>query len=161
MRVLRARDGLSATTATLLVAAIALALLHHTDHVLRVDHSGWPFRAVVTPFIFSLVAYPILFFALLGPRRLFWWRWSGMAIGTAFTLFAHTRIETPQMQYAIWALNRSLEPHLWAIRNLCNVQSGALGWMSVVLGMLLNVVLVVTTVAMLADGVRGRGRARV
>lgn len=59
--------GLSGITRGLLVAAFALGILHHIDHILRVDHSGWPFREVVTPFTFSLFAYPILLFALLGP----------------------------------------------------------------------------------------------
>ncbi|VXC84113.1 hypothetical protein [Sphingomonas sp. AX6] len=58
-----------------------LGILHHIDHVLRVDHSGWPFRDVVTPFTFSLLAYPILLFALLGPRRWFWARWALLAAG--------------------------------------------------------------------------------
>lgn len=151
-------NGLAPATAVILTAAIVVGIGHHIDHVLRVDHSGWPFRTKVTPFTFSLVAYPILFFALLGPRRLFWWRWAGLAIGSAFTLFAHTRIETPQMQYAMWAYNRSLEPALWNIRNLCGVESGGLGWMAVVVSMVLNILLVVATIGMLVDGIRSRGR---
>lgn len=154
MRLFQRESGLAPTTAAVLVAAVVLGITHHIDHVLRVDHSGWPFRADVTPFTFSLVAYPILLFALVGPARLFWWRWAGLAVGTAFTLFAHTRIETPEMQYAMWAYNRSLEPQLWNIRNLCGVESGGLGRLAVVVGMALNVVLVVATVGMFANGLR-------
>lgn len=40
-----------------------LGVLHHTDHVLRFDHSGWPFRDVVTPFTFSLLVYPFFIWA--------------------------------------------------------------------------------------------------
>ena len=29
----------------LLLLAVALAIVHHVDHVLRVDHSGWPFAS--------------------------------------------------------------------------------------------------------------------
>jgi len=36
------------------------------DHVLRVDHSGWPFRPGVTPFTFSLIVYPVVLPALFG-----------------------------------------------------------------------------------------------
>lgn len=158
MRLLHRNNGISSTTAALLIAATVIGLSHHIDHVLRVDHSGWPFRRDVNPFTFSLVAYPILLFALLGPARLFWWRWAGLAIGTGFTMFAHTRIETPQMQYAMWAFNRSLEPHLWNVRNLCGVESGALGWAAVVVAMLLNILLVVAAVAMAADGARSLRR---
>lgn len=150
----RSDNGLAPATAITLTAAIVVGLAHHIDHVLRVDHSGWPFHGNVNPFTFSLIAYPILFFALLGPRRLFWWRWSGLAIGTAFTLFAHMRIETPQMQYAMWAYNRSLEPRLWNIRNLCGVESISLGWVAVIVAMVLNVLLVVATIGMLVDGIR-------
>jgi hypothetical protein len=69
-----------------LIATILIGLAHHTDHVLRVDHSGWPFHPEVNPFTFSLLAYPILLFALLGPARLFWARWFVLLVGTGFTL---------------------------------------------------------------------------
>jgi hypothetical protein len=157
VRPLRADTGLAPRTAAVLLAAVVVGFAHHLDHVLRVDHSGWPFRPDVNPFTFSLVAYPILFFALLGPRRLFWWRWAGLAVGTAFTLFAHVLIETPRMQYAMWAYNRSLEPELWNIRNLCGVESSALGWAAVVVAMTLNVLLVVAMIGMAVDGTRASG----
>ena len=44
-----------------------LGILHHLDHVLRFDHSGWPFRDIVTPFSCSLLVYPLLGIA-------FFWR---------------------------------------------------------------------------------------
>lgn len=149
-----AGTGLGRTTRRLLAAATILGIAHHIDHVLREDHSGWPFWAAVTPFTFSLVAYPILFFALLGPARLFWARWTLLVAGTGFTIFAHSRIESPQMQYAMWAYNRSLEPHLWDVRNLCGVESGTLGVAAVLLSMALNVTLVIACVSMFADGRR-------
>src|ERR1700674_1479418 len=95
--------GLSKRSAIIIVAVIIVGLIHHTDHVLRVDHSGWPFRPEVTPFTFSLLAYPILLFALLGPARLFWVRWLVLLVGAGFTLWAHCMIETPSMQYLMWA----------------------------------------------------------
>ncbi|MBR0656513.1 hypothetical protein [Plastoroseomonas arctica] len=154
MRWLHTGSGIAATTAGLLIATIAVGSLHHIDHVLRVDHSGWPFRPDVNPFTYSLVAYPVLLFALLGPARYFWLRWVGLAVGTGFTLYAHTLIETPQMQYAMWAYNQSLEPELRDIRNLCGVQSTALGWAAMIVAMALNVLLVVSAVAMLIDGLK-------
>ena len=30
-------------------------VLHHMDHVVRGNHSGWPFKEAVTPFTFSLL----------------------------------------------------------------------------------------------------------
>jgi hypothetical protein len=69
---LRRRGNGLAVTVVLMIATIAVGLVHHTDHVLRVDHIGWPFRHEVTPFTYSLAVYPILLFALIGPARLFW-----------------------------------------------------------------------------------------
>lgn len=161
MQLLKRDTGLSRFTAIVLVAAMLVGVTHHIDHVLRVDHSGWPFRPNVNPFTFSLIAYPILLFALFGPAHLFCWRWAGLAIGAAFTVFAHTRIETPQMQYAMWAYNRSLEPQLWDIRNLCGVQSGGLGWLAVIVGMTLNKLVVTAAIGMITDGLRLRQPKRV
>ena len=159
MRATDPATGLAPLTRRLLLAAIVFGIAHHIDHVLRVDHSGWPFLPRVTPFTFSLAAYPIIFFALLGPARLLWLRWALLAAGTGFTLFAHSRIESPQMQYAMWAYNRSLEPQLWQVRNLCGVESGPLGIAAVIVSMTLNVLLVTATVAMLTDGLRARRTA--
>ncbi len=47
----------------LLVAAAGVtifAILHHVDHVIRGNHSGWPFQEAVTPFTFSLLIYALL-----------------------------------------------------------------------------------------------------
>jgi len=156
MHIAGQKNDLGRATRLLLVAAILLGVTHHVDHVLRVDHSGWPFRPDVTPFTFSLAAYPILFFALFGPARSFWTRWVLLVVGTAFTIYAHGRIESPQMQYAMWAYNRSLEPHLWNVRNLCGVESVGLGIAAVIVSMALNIVLVTACVAMLSDGLKRR-----
>src|SRR5919199_268494 len=43
-------------------SATVFGVLHHADHVIRGNHSGWPFQAEVTPFTFSLLIY-----ALIGP----------------------------------------------------------------------------------------------
>ena len=157
MRSFDPTTGLSRSTRHLLLLAIVLAVIHHADHVLRVDHSGWPFRAMVTPFTFSLIAYPVLLFALLGRASLFWLRFALLAIGAALTVFAHATLESPRMQYAMWAYNRSLEPQFWDVRNLCGIQSGTMGVIAVIVSMALNVTLVATCVSMLRDGL-GRHR---
>lgn len=157
MRSFDPTTGLSRSTRNLLLLAIVLAVIHHADHVLRVDHSGWPFRAMVTPFTFSLIAYPVLLFALLGRASLFWLRFALLAIGAALTVFAHATLESPRMQYAMWAYNRSLEPQFWDVRNLCGIQSGTMGVIAVIVSMALNVTLVATCVSMLRDGL-GRHR---
>lgn len=157
MRSFDPTTGLSRSTRNLLLLAIVLAVIHHADHVLRVDHSGWPFRAMVTPFTFSLIAYPVLLFALLGRASLFWLRFALLAIGAALTVFAHATLESPRMQYAMWAYNRSFEPQFWDVRNLCGIQSGTMGVIAVIVSMALNVTLVATCVSMLRDGL-GRHR---
>jgi len=144
--------GLSRHSVIILIAAMLIGLGHHADHVLRVDHSGWPFRPDVNPFTFSLLAYPILLFALLGPARLFWARWFLLLVGTGFTLWAHTMLETPAMQYAMWAHNQSLEPRQPEAHNLLGVHSAAMGVAAVTVAMTLNALLAAGVVSMLRDG---------
>lgn len=60
-------------------------ILHHLDHVVRGNHSGWPFQEAVTPFTFSLLIY-----ALLLPGLYLTWRGRLMAgywLFTAVVLF--------------------------------------------------------------------------
>ena len=42
------------------LSATVFGLLHHADHVIRGNHSGWPFQAEVTPFTFSLLIYALI-----------------------------------------------------------------------------------------------------
>jgi hypothetical protein len=61
-------------------------VLHHVDHVVRGNHSGWPFQGAVTPFTFSLLIY-----ALLLPGLYLTWRGrlvAGYWLFTAAVLFA-------------------------------------------------------------------------
>ncbi len=55
-------------------------VLHHLDHVVRGNHSGWPFQDAVTPFTFSLLIY-----ALLLPGLYLTWRGRLMARYWLFT----------------------------------------------------------------------------
>ena len=41
-------------------SATIFSVLHHVDHVVRGNHSGWPFQAEVTPFTFSLLIYALI-----------------------------------------------------------------------------------------------------
>jgi len=42
------------------VATTVFGVLHHTYHVIRGNHSGWPFQEAVTPFTFSLLIYALI-----------------------------------------------------------------------------------------------------
>ena len=67
----------------LLIAAASVTIFgifHHVDHVIRGNHSGWPFEQEVTPFTFSLLIY-----ALLVPGLYLTWRGRLMA---GYWLFA-------------------------------------------------------------------------
>jgi hypothetical protein len=147
---------ISTRTTILLVATIVVGLLHHTDHVLRVDHSGWPFTPHVNPFTFSLIAYPLVIFALLGRGASIWLRFGAVAVLTAFTLFAHSAIETPYMQYAMWAFNQSADPSVGPVENLCSTKSPGLGVAAVALAMTLNGLLILSTLSLLLDARRPR-----
>ena len=56
----------------LLVAAAGVTTFgfsHHVDHVVRGNHSGWPFEEAVTPFTFSLLIYALLLPGLYSTAR--------------------------------------------------------------------------------------------
>jgi hypothetical protein len=141
---------ISSRSRVLLLATLAIGFAHHADHVLRADHSGWPFLPIVTPFTFSLMAYPVLLYALLGRSNL--GLRAGLVAGlAAFTIGAHTMIETPQMQYASWALGRSIDPDVGPIPNLLCTQSPELGIAAVVVSAGLNLLLLAASGSLLFD----------
>lgn len=41
-------------------AVTIFGILHHVDHVVRGNHSGWPFQEAITSFTFSLLIYALL-----------------------------------------------------------------------------------------------------
>ena len=122
------------------LVATAIGFIHHIDHVLRFDHSGWPFRAGVNAFTYSLLIYPLIVVLLFarGRRRL--------RVTLAFLLFlfptlAHIFIETPFMQYRTWASRPEV--------NLLGVSSPVLGTVAVVVTVLLSTVTFVMLIAFL------------
>lgn len=140
------RARLSAAEKLALVTT-GFALLHHADHVLRVDHSGWPFRPEVTPFTFSLLVYVVIAL-LLALRRRPWIR-----VALAFVLFliptlAHVLLETPIAQYRTWT-------HAPEV-NLLHVASPALGITAVAVSLLLSAFAFATLVAFWRDAARAR-----
>ena len=154
---MRTPEPVSLRSRVILLTTVAVGFLHHTDHVLRADHSGWPFIPDVTPFTFSLLAYPILLFTLFGSSSRLGVRGGLLAVLTTFTIGAHTLIETPRMQYASWAFNRSIDPALGPIPNLLCTQSPELGVAAVVTSLLLNCLLLAATISVLIDFRRKNG----
>jgi hypothetical protein len=128
----------------LAVITTALALVHHVDHVLRVDHSGWPFRSDVSPFTYSFLVYIVIvaiFFTRGSPRL----RIALAALVALFPTAAHLFLETPADQYRTWAAHPET--------NLLGVSSPVLGIVAVVVTILLSIFALATFVAFL----RSRG----
>ena len=66
--------------------------MHHVDHVVRGNHSGWPFEQAITPFTFSLLIYALLLPGLyltakgrLMPR---YWLFTAV-VGLALVVWVH------------------------------------------------------------------------
>ncbi len=153
-RWVRQLDGLQ----KLVLAVIPLGLLHHADHVLRADHSSWPFRPEVGPFTFTLLVYPILLLPFVVRERR---RVLRVALGIAAlgTLFAHTLIEPPQQIYGTWANNLSTDALLYRVNpehstNLLDVESPLLGGLAAALSVLLTALLLLAWSVVLRE--RGR-----
>ena len=79
----------------LLVAAASVTIFgffHHVDHVVRGNHSGWPFEEAVTPFTFSLLIYALLLPGLYSTARghlmAGYWLFTA-AVGLALVVWVH------------------------------------------------------------------------
>jgi hypothetical protein len=73
-------------------AVTVFGVLHHVDHVIRGNHSGWPFQEAVTPFTFSLLIYALLLpgLYLTGRGRLIAGYWLFVAlVGLALVFGVH------------------------------------------------------------------------
>jgi hypothetical protein len=79
----------------LLVAAASVTIFgifHHVDHVIRGNHSGWPFEEAVTPFTFSLLIYalllPGLYLTTKGRLMAGYWLFTAV-VGLALVVWVH------------------------------------------------------------------------
>lgn len=82
-------------------ATAVLALVHHVDHVLRVDNNGWPFRPEVTPFTHSFLVYAVIaavWFTRGRPRLRV-----RLSAVLAFAALGHLWLDTPSAQFVTWA----------------------------------------------------------
>jgi hypothetical protein len=140
----------------LLLTAFVLAIIHHVDHVLRADHSGWPFRAEVTPFTFSLLIHPIFITALLIASLKV--RFALVLLLFSFAQVAHMVLETPHDQYHTWAAGVSDFADTAGQPNMLHVSSPTLGYFAVVVSVLLSTFLFATLVSLAFDMRKGRRR---
>lgn len=152
------RRGASRRSMFLLVVATVLGLVHHTDHVLRVDHSGWPFQADVSPFTYSLLVYPIVFFVFLARSRPLL---GAGVLAPAFIALqaAHILVETPADQYGVWTNNASSEPYALGTPNLLGLESQVLGIAAAGVSIFLSFLILSTVISLLMDARRSRSMA--
>jgi hypothetical protein len=122
----------------MLLGVVALAFLHHIDHVLRADNSGWPFTSDVTPFTISLLVYPIFVLDFLLLRDRPWVRVGLVAVLFAALQVTHAIVEPPADQYGTWANRISSVPHALGQPNLLDTASPVLGALSVAVSSLLS-----------------------
>jgi hypothetical protein len=143
-----------------LLVAVALAVAHHLDHVLRADYSGWPFTSQVTAFTASLLLYPVLAAAFLLRRRP-WARVVLVAVVLGALQVAHMFLETPADQYGTWADGTSSAVAALGRPNLLGVASPALGVAAVAVSVLLSLAVAVALVLLSGDlgRLRRLGRA--
>jgi hypothetical protein len=130
----------------MLLGVVALAFLHHLDHVLRADNSGWPFTPDVTPFTISLVVYPIFVLDLLLLRDRPWVRVGLVAVLFVALQVTHAVVEPPGDQYGTWANGTSAVPHALGQPNLLHTASPILGALSVAISSLLSLAVLATLV---------------
>jgi hypothetical protein len=122
----------------MLLGVVALAILHHLDHVLRADNSGWPFTPDVTPFTISLLVYPIFVLDFLLLRDRPWVRVGLVAVLFVALQVTHALFEPPGDQYGTWANGTSAVPHALGQPNLLHTASSVLGALSVAISSLLS-----------------------
>jgi hypothetical protein len=86
------RERLRRALLVLGLGVTAFGVLHHMDHVVRGNHSGWPFREAVTPFTFSLLVYALLlpgiYMNLRGRVAAGWWLFTA-AVALALVTSVH------------------------------------------------------------------------
>ena len=122
----------------MLLGVVALAVLHHLDHVLRADNSGWPFTPDLTPFTISLLVYPIFVLDFLLLRDRPWVRVGLVAVLFVALQVTHAIVEPPADQYGTWANRISSVPHALGQPNLLDTASPVLGALSVAVSSLLS-----------------------
>ncbi|MBC7935591.1 MAG: hypothetical protein H7Y86_09605 [Rhizobacter sp.] len=133
----------------LLWLSIALSIVHHADHILRIDHSGWPFLQRISPFTYSLLVYPIFGFIFLVNKKL-WFRVAAMAILFLFSTTAHIFFEPMKDKFQTWAYGSNLAHHVGE-QNMLDYNAEWLGVCSIIIAVALSLVLSITLLSFIKD----------
>ena len=143
----------------MLLGVVALAVLHHLDHVLRADNSGWPFTPDLTPFTISLLVYPIFALDFLLLRQRPWVRVGLVAVLFVALQVTHAIVEPPADQYGTWANGTSAVPHALGQPNLLHTASPVLGALSVAVSTLLSLAVLAALVLLTREARAGQHQA--
>jgi hypothetical protein len=127
----------------------ALSLLHHIDHILRIDHSGWPLLPRVSPFTYSLLVYPV-FLIIAVSRKKPWYRVIATSVLFLFATISHIFFEPMKDKFHTWAYGSNLKYHIGE-QNMLGYNSKFLGVCSIALAILLSLSLLVTLVLFIKD----------
>lgn len=147
----------------LLIGAFVVGNLHFIDHVLRVDHSGWPFTHNVSPLTFVIPIVYILFAIIWFNRSRPWLRVVAACLFLVVTFPTHiVIIEPPQQIFGMWAHNHSAPALLYPgnpdVSNVLDIQSPLLGTISVAIALLLVVLSLAMTIAFIREARRSVGK---
>jgi hypothetical protein len=89
-------------TETLTLVTLGFGVLHHTDHVVRDNHSGFPFTSHLTPFTPTLIVYPLVLGGLaLDAGPLYWTIFDAAAF--VGVIAVHITLEPLPDVYTPWA----------------------------------------------------------
>lgn len=138
MKLTRAEQLLALTT--------GVGVLHHLDHVLRVDHSGWPAIPLVTPFTYSLLVYPLIA-SVFWLRNKPWYRFWAILVIFIMIQASHTFIEPPHDIYHTWAYGSELHRAIGPDNTLLGIHSPLLGVIGVIIQIGLSLLLIATSIA--------------
>jgi hypothetical protein len=132
-----------------LLFTFIVSLVHHIDHILRIDHSGWPLLPRVSPFTYSLFVYPIFLIIALS-RTKSWYRVIGTSVLFLFATISHIFFEPMKDKFHTWAYGSNLKYHIGE-QNMLGYNSKFLGVCSIALAILLSLSLLVTLVLFIKE----------
>jgi hypothetical protein len=128
----------------------AFGVLHHVDHVVRGNHSGWPFEEAVTPFTFSLLIYALLlpgiFMNLRGLVAAGWWLFVAL-VGVVLVFSVH--FAGPEREAPVRDIYAVYGNPLWGVLALV-----------VLTGLLFGLVVLAVTAFRAVMASRAQGRRR-
>ena len=124
-----------------LTISLVISVIHHIDHILRIDHSGWPFIVAWSPFTYSLLVYPVFASIYLIRNNLY--RIIATSVLLLTATVAHIFFEPLRDKFHTWAYKSDLPGHVNE-DNLLGINSPVLGVISIAIAVVLSLMLLLT-----------------